>query len=147
MSKHGLSIAHRTTKETLVFDVGQNILGIYAVKRRSFVQYRNDDIRRGAQRLVRAREIVSWWGNLYDFPTLAKKLGLREGEAPRILGIHVDMAAVCWGQIQGSNLRGTYLRQFSEVPISDGTHEGDNKCDVQMTFRLWQCWKAGTLKL
>jgi hypothetical protein len=131
------------TNDTLIFDVGQTILGIYSVRRKKYVPYWKPDFARGVLRLIRAREIVSYNGNGYDLPEIGKMLGLTK--ALQISGVHIDMKEMCWPRIMGSSLRNTYRLQFSELPNSDDTYQGANECDIYMTRKLWQRWKAGKL--
>jgi hypothetical protein len=63
-------------------------------------------------------------------------------------GTHTDMRSVCWSdRIWESNLSSTYLRHFIDCPDFAGTHEGSNRRDVRMTFKLWGLCKQGELKI
>ena len=58
------------------------------------------------------------------------------------------MSSVCWSdRIRGSSLENTYKIQFGACPEFPDTHEGSNQRDVYMTFKLWEAWKQGTLRI
>src|SRR5262249_4455989 len=135
-------LGHPQAGDVLVFDVGEDIVGIYSVTRRKYVAYRGKRILRGTERLMQAAEIVSYNGDAYDLPELARRLALN-GKSLNRRGIHTDMRRVYWGdQIWGANLRDTFLRHCEPRSFPD-THEGSNRSDVYMTFRLWKLYKNG----
>ena len=58
------------------------------------------------------------------------------------------MRSICWSdRIWGKNLVDTYFIHYSEVPDFADTYEGHNERDVYMTFKLWESWKEGRLKV
>jgi hypothetical protein len=130
--------------DTVIFDVGESILGLWSVRRGKFLQYPLQDFAAGADLLSRAKRIVSYNGKRYDVPFIEKALGLPTGKLP-LSGIHIDMHRECWGNILGRSLRSTYFMHFSELPVFPNTYEGSNRCDVHMTLKLWECLVAGNL--
>lgn len=93
-------------------------------------------------RIVRADEIVTYNGKVYDIPLLAEFANLA-GPLP-IRGIHFDMRTIRWSdEIWGSKLQSTYDEYFSEWPEVPDTYEGSIELDVRMTLALWRLWKAG----
>src|SRR3990172_5676164 len=126
------------SRDTLVIDIGQNLVGVYSVANRKYVPYRGDRIRLAIERIEKAIEVVTYNGNRYDIVELQKfKTGLGiEGEL-KIRGRHTDMQEVCWStRILGSSLSNTYNYHFSTVPPFPDTHEGSNRTDVYKTFKL-----------
>ena len=111
-------MARRDTRidDTLVVDGGSTIVGIYSVKQRKYVAYRYPNMLLGARRLIRAREVVTWCGWLYDLPRICALLGLPETGVSPFLGTHTEMHDKCWANIRGSNLAGTYQPQFGSLP-------------------------------
>ena len=135
--------------DTLVIDIGQNLVGVYSVVNRKYVPYRGECIRLAIERIEKALEVVTYNGNRYDIVELQKlKKGLGiEGEL-RIRGRHTDMQEVCWStRILGSSLYNTYNYHFSTVPPFPDTHEGSNRTDVYKTFKLWRLWKQDRLRI
>lgn len=132
--------------ETLVVDTGMDIVGIFSVDERIFIAYRGDAIRGAIQRIQDADEIVTYNGNNYDLEDLGKFAGI-EGDLA-LNGIHSDMRSICWSdRIRGSNLPTTYEMCLGKPPAFPDTYEGDNERDCYMTFKLWELWKAGTLRV
>jgi hypothetical protein len=128
-------------KETLVFDIGSSIIGIYCVEENKYTPYRGDRWGEAVQRLVEADEIVTYNGNDYDL----KELDLI---SKGFKGIHRDMREICWStRIWGSNLRDTYAMHYSESPKFPDTYEGNNERDVYETYMLWLAWKNDELKV
>jgi hypothetical protein len=133
---------------TLVIDTGQDIVGIYSVADRKYKPYRGKRIVEALERIKRASEVVTYNGASRDFLDLAAFAGLMTGERFPIAGTHIDMREVCWSaRIWGSNLTNTYSMHFPECPTFPDTYEGSNERDVYMTFRLWELWKQGKLKV
>lgn len=132
--------------DTLIFDAGTHIVGIYSVRQDVYVPYEGNDIPDGIQRLIRAREIVSYNGDRYDLGQLNHLMGGDSRQPLAILGCHIDMRVVCWDPILGRSLRDTYEEHFGPPPKTDGSYIGSNQLDVQMTFRLWERWVAGHLR-
>ena len=129
--------------DTLVFDTGMTIIGIFSVKKREYQAYYGDDRRKAAQRLVRAQEIVSYNGKRYDVMDISRALGLPERQRPSFKGVHRDMREIRWVNILGSNLRYTYSLHFPDAPSFPDTYEGSNQMDCYMAWKLWECWKEG----
>jgi RNase_H superfamily len=128
-------------QDTLVFDYGTSIIGIYSVRQRKYRPYYGEARIKAAQRLVRADCIVSFNGEGYDLPELSKFLG----EYPKPQQ-HIDMMVICWNEgFFGRGLRDIYRQRFGGLPEFPDTYEGDNRRDVHMTLRLWRYWKRGTL--
>ena len=134
--------------DTLIFVTGQDIVGIYSVKRAEYIPYQGAEIRKGIERLVRAKEIVTYNGNHRDLIDISKFMGLPEGQLVAIEGHHTDMREICWStRIWGSSLVNTYEMHFNDVPHFADTYEGSNEQDVYMTFKLWECLKNRSLKV
>lgn len=133
---------------TLVIDTGQDIVGIFCVEERKYVPYRGDDIPLAIQRIETAEEVVTYNGKDYDLEELGKCAGLASGQRLPLKGTHTDMRSICWSdRIRGRSLSNTYLMHFSDCPSFPDTHEGSNEADVFMTFKLWELWKLGQLKV
>lgn len=131
---------------TLVIDTGVNIVGIFSVEDRSFSAYRGDAISLAIARIEAAEEVVTYNGKSRDLNDLGKFAGL-SGELP-LKGMHTDMRSVCWSdRIFGSSLSNTYAYHFTDRPVFQNTHEGSVELDVHMTFKLWELWKKGRLKI
>jgi len=136
----------RLADDTLILNVGQNLLGIYSVRQRKYVAYRGPHISEGILRLVKAREIVSYEGSGRDLPKLAAFIKIPKGRPLHILGTHVDLRRSCFArQRGGASLAATYRKHFKLLPEFPSSPEGRNRCEIYMTFRLWQLCKAGTL--
>ena len=134
--------------ETLAFDLGQNIVGIYCIEDSTYTPYMGKEKIIGAKRLIEAKEIISYNGNHYDITELKKILGIDEKDNIKFKGDHVDMREICWSnRIWGRDLHSTYDMHFNERASYPDTYEGDNYQDTYETFKLWQCWKLGTLKV
>lgn len=129
--------------DVLAFDTGTSIIGIFSVKKNEYRAYYGDDRKKAAQRLVRAKEIVSYNGNRYDLADISRALGLPENQLPPLKGIHHDMREIHWVNILGSNLRCTYGLYYPDVPNFPQTYESSNQMDCYMAWKLWECWKAG----
>jgi hypothetical protein len=132
--------------KTLVIDTGQDIVGIFSVEENSYTPYRGDDITTAIQRIQAADQIITYNGKLHDL----WELGKFSGTSGQLLlsRIHVDMRSVCWSDdIFGSNLCSTYSMHFPECPDFPDTYEGSNERDCYLTFKLWQAWKSGELKV
>jgi hypothetical protein len=131
--------------ETLVIDTGTTMVGVYSIEQSKYIPYRGDDIVVSAiPRIAAAREVVTYNGR-YDLLQLGKLVGM-SCNLP-LTGIHTDMESVCWGNINGRNLLGTYSMHLKTcLPFPD-TYEGSNERDCYMTFKLWEWWKQGTFKV
>jgi hypothetical protein len=150
MSTGTKSVAGPPIADTLVFDTGESIVGVYSVRDRKYRAYYGDARVVAARRLQRAAAIVTYNGTRRDLPDLAALLGTPPSTASEILGVHHDMRAVCWSErIWGKSLHDTYLMHSATLPIFPGldSYEADNRRDVMMTYRLWRHWRQGTLKI
>ena len=81
--------------EILAFHVGQNIVGILDLNTDRYTPHRGSRMVCGARRLIDCEEmIVSFNGNRYDLPMLAKLV--RESELIKfsIRGKHFDMLEI-----------------------------------------------------
>lgn len=136
-------------KEILVFDVEDNGLGIYSVTCDEYILYIGKDRIKAVERLIKAKEIISYNGNRYDLVEISKYCGLHNDELIKIEGVHTDMIEICWPGIRGSSLRNTYLRIFEKETLQrfSGRFDNSNECDCYMTFKLWETWKNDTLRL
>lgn len=129
--------------ETLVFDIGDDIIGIFSVVDNKYIPYRGDKMKDAVHRLLQAKEIVSYNGNNYDIERLNR---LFEDAFTGFAGVHSDMREVCWSnRIWGSSLRDTYAMQYSDSPEVPDTYEGSNERDVYETYMLWKAWKGNKL--
>jgi len=133
--------------DTLIFDTGQNIVGIFSVKERKYTAYTGARLQIGSDRILRARDIVSYNGNRWDLFDLARFSGLGDDVTAKVLGLHTDMREIIWGRIRGRCLADTYKEHFPRIRSFPDTHIGSNWRDVYMTYKLWKCWKAGKLKV
>ncbi|MBN9615368.1 MAG: hypothetical protein BGO25_03185 [Acidobacteriales bacterium 59-55] len=131
---------------TLIVDTGINLVGVFSVEENSYVPYRDDGIQTAIRLIQVADEVVTFNGNNYDLEKLGAFAGL-VGDLP-LNGVHSDMRSICWSdRIWGSDLPGTYYRHYTECPAFPDTHEGSTERDCYMTFKLWELWKQGTLKV
>ena len=131
---------------TLVIDTGQDIVGIYSVEEETYTPYRGSDILSAIERIKAADEIVTYNGKHRDLPDLVKFAGIT-GDFP-LKGLHTDMRSVCWSdRIWGSNLFDTYKMHFGNLPEFRHTYEGHNEKDTFLTFKLWELWRKGELKV
>lgn len=138
--------APRLTRDTLVFSVERDLLGIYSVKQRKYAAYRGPRIGEGILRLIKAAETVSYQGKRRALPRLAAYLKLPKGSSVRLRGSHVDLHRVAAARRgAGATLASAYRRHFDALPKFPSTAEGANRREVYMTFRLWQRWRAGAL--
>lgn len=133
---------------TLVIDTGQDIVGIFSVVDQEYVLYRGRKIITSIQLIQNAKEVITYNGSNYDLVELAKFAGLPPEEKLLLKGTHTDMRSICWSdRIWGSNLTETYSMHFTDTLNFPDTHEGSNHRDVYMTFKLWELWKQGQLKV
>jgi hypothetical protein len=135
---------------TLIIDTGHDIVGVFSVEENSYVSYRGAAISLAIQRIETADEVVTYSGSVHDgwadLVELGKLVGALGGL--HLKGTHTDMRSACWSdRIWGSNLSSTYSKHFIDCPNFADTHEGSNQCDVYMTFKLWELWKQGKLKI
>ena len=131
---------------TLVVDTGMDIVGIFSVEENRYVAYRGDAIQSAIQMIEAADEVVTYNGNNRDLRDLGTFAGLSV-DLP-LKGSHTDMRSICWSdRIWGSDLVTTYAKHFGSCPRFPDTHEGSNERDCFMTFKLWELWKLGTLKI
>ena len=131
---------------TVVIDTGQNIVGVFSVEEKNFRAYLGNDIVAAIRLIETADEVVTYNGKLYDLENLGKFAGL-PGNLP-LKGTHTDLRSICWSdRILGSNLGFTYGEHFDDCPSFDDTYEGSAERDVYMTFKLWERWKQGPLKI
>lgn len=139
--------------ETLVIDVGQNIVGVFSVEENKYVAYRGDRISEAIRRIQAADEVVTFCGvQFHDLEQLGMRIGF-PGDLP-LKGALSDMSRIRWDRIVGKSLLNTYSEYFNkcpEVPFTSVEPEGideyevDNRRDVYMTFKLWELWKQGML--
>lgn len=133
--------------ETLVIDVGTTMVGIFFVEKAAFVPYHLGHRSVALSVLQKADEVVTYNGTKYDLWELGKLAGMTD-DLP-LKGIHTDMAQICWGTwcSYPKSLRHTYLKHFDYLPIFPDTYEANCACDVYMTFKLWELWKKGKLRV
>jgi hypothetical protein len=130
----------------LVIDTGENIVGVFFVEANNFIAYLGNDILSAIRLIETADEVVTYNGKHYDLNNLGKFAGL-SGNLP-LNGVHTDIRSICWSdRIWGSNLGFTYGKHFDDCPSFPNTYEGSVECDVYMTFKLWELWKQGKLKI
>jgi hypothetical protein len=131
---------------TLVVDTGQNLVGVFFVEENRYVPYRGNAITEAVKLIQAADEIVTYNGKDYDLEKLGEFVGI-VGDLP-LGGVHSDMRSICWSdRIRGSNPQGTYDRHFAQIPVFPDTHQGSAERDCYMTFKLWELWKQGKLKI
>ena len=131
---------------TLVIDTGTDIVGIYSVDDGTYHPYRGDDIRLALKLIACADEVVTYNGKHYDLLELGKFAGMSV-QFP-LKGKHTDMRSICWSdRIFGRDLLTTYRMHFDSCPEFPPTHEGVNNRDVYVTFKLWELWNRGELKV
>jgi hypothetical protein len=131
---------------TLIIDTGTSIVGIYCVEEAAYTPYYGDNIAEAIRRIESADEVVTYNGKHRDLEDLGRFAGL-DHELP-LADRHHDMRSICWSdRIWGSSLRDTYSRHFPECPSFPGTYQGSNERDVYMTFKLWELWRAGKLRI
>jgi|GEM_PF-2778431 hypothetical protein len=136
---------------TLVIDTGHDIVGIFSVEENNFTAYRSEEMKTAIRLIEVADEVVTFNGSDHgqrwsDLVKLGEIAGIAD-ELP-LKGRHTDMRTVCWSdRIMGSSLANTYKKQFGNCPDFPDTHEGSCESDVYMTFKLWEAWKQGTLKI
>jgi hypothetical protein len=152
-------VAAAMSEEVLSFDWGTTIIGVLDVNTDIYTPYcgasRIDGVRRIASCCGTA---VSFNGNLYDLPQMAKFLGLASAEDLQLRGTHVDMLDITsqarWpgpNTIIGSErLPARYASYCSDIPIpaspvQDG-YEAGNWRDCYMAAGLWKKWKLGELR-
>jgi hypothetical protein len=140
---------------TLVIDTGQSIIGVYSVEDQQYVAYRGSRIAEGVERVRLADVVVTYNGERRDLWDIARWAGIDDEDWP-LQGEHIDMQVKVWEPIVGSSLIRTYDRHFTdcpECPFSDADsetidgYELSNRCDVYMTLKLWELWKADKLRL
>jgi hypothetical protein len=130
---------------TLIVDTGDNLVGIFSVEDGQYTPYRGAAISEAIHRIETAEEVVTYNGKFYDLDELGKFAKI-PGALP-LKGRHTDMRSICWSdRIWGRSLYNTYLEHFIDCPSFPDTHEGNNNCDVYMTFKLWELWKQEKLK-
>ena len=130
----------------LVVDTGQDLVGIFSVDDETYVPYRGAKISEALHRIGEADEVVTYNGKNHDLQRLGAFAGLT-GDFP-FQGVHTDMRSICWSdRIWGSDLSSTYAMHFHSRPDFPKTHEGSNHLDTYMTFKLWQAWKSGKLRI
>jgi hypothetical protein len=131
---------------TLVIDTGQDIVGIFCVEDGTYLPYRGPEIASAIRRIEVADEVVTYNGKFRDLKDLGAFAGIH-GELP-LKGVHTDMRSICWSdEIWGSSLHSTYSQHFSDCPRFPDTYEGSNEADVYKTFKLWELWKQGKLRV
>lgn len=106
LAPHSLSLCLTMNNETLVFDIGDDIIGIFSVMDSKYIPYRGNKMIAAVERLLQANEIVSYNGKNYDIERMNQ---LFDGAFEEFSGVHSDMREVCWSdRIWGSSLRDTY---------------------------------------
>ncbi len=144
--RHSRGRTQRT--DILVVDTGESIVGIYTVGNHRYTPYQGTDIARAIERIRRASVVVTYNGNNRDMLDLARFAGLPPGKELPLSGEHIDMREVCWSsRIWGKSLRDTYRLHFPQLPKCDDSYVRANWLDTYMTFRLWQLWRNGRLKV
>ena len=132
--------------ETLVIDVGTTMVGILSADSGPYTPYTGLAIVTVAiPRIVAAKEVVTYNGERYDLLKLGELAGLATNLP--LTGVHTDMESVCWGNINGKNLSGTYAMNSEPCPSFADTYEGSNERDCYMTFKLWEWWRRGELRV
>jgi hypothetical protein len=135
---------------TLIIDTGMDIVGIFSVEDDRYTSYRGDAIASAITRIEAADEIVTYNGSVHDGWSDLVELEKLSGKPNRLSfkGTHADMRRICWSdRIWGCSLSNTYTKHFADCPKFSDTHEGSNERDVYMTFKLWELWKQGKLKI
>jgi hypothetical protein len=135
---------------TLIIDTGMGIVGIFSVEDDRYTSYRGDAIASAISRIEAADEVVTYNGSVHegwsDLVELEKLSGKPNGLSFK--GTHADMRRICWSdRIWGCSLSGTYAKHFADCPKFSDTPEGSNERDVYMTFKLWELWVRGMLKI
>lgn len=137
-----------------MIDTGQDIIGIYSVEECEYLAYRGSRIADALERVRSADEVITYNGEGRDLKDLARFAGI-DGDFP-LKGEHFDMQVKVWAPIFGSSLLRTYNMHFADCPdcpFSDPNseeiddYEAANRCDVYMTFKLWELWKEDRLRL
>ncbi len=143
------------TTETLAFDIGTDIVGILNLESNEYKPSRGNRKAIGAQRLIECSGvIVSFNGNGYDLPELAKLLGKATVQELGSLAQHLDMqeitSCVRWPPdpgkktIAGQGLRNSYEYYFPDQKFPDppssvrNDYEKDNWQDCWMAGQLWR---------
>ena len=127
-----------------------NIVGIFSVEDGVYIPYRGDAIATAINRIEAADVVVTYNGSIHAGWSDLVELGRFGGrpDAIPLKGMHTDMRTVCWSErIWGNSLNNTYTKHFSSCPDFPDTYEGSNERDVYMTFKLWELWKQGNLKI
>ena len=141
--------------EILAFDVGEDIVGILDLTTGHYQPYRGKRMAIGAERLTQcAGTIVSFNGDRYDLPKLAKMLGKTGVDDLEISAEHLDMRVISsidrWPPdpgttpILGDGLLRTYAHYFPDEPEIDppdfltDEYEIDNWRDCWMAGQLWK---------
>jgi hypothetical protein len=135
---------------TLIIDTGMDIVGIFSVEDDRYTSYRGDAIASAITPIESADEVVTYNGSVHDgWSDLVELEKLsRKPNGLSFKGTHADMRKICWGdRIWGCSLTKTYAKHFASCPTFSDTHEGSNERDVYMTFKLWELWKQGELKI
>jgi hypothetical protein len=138
-------------QQVLAFDCGTTILGVLDVHSDEYTPYRHHDMKHGARRLREGSgAIVSFNGKRYDFPVLARLLGLASFECA---ATHYDMLEISsldrWppsvgtNPILGSCLTSTYEHYFGATMERPPVHlrddyEINNWQDCYMAAKLWE---------
>ena len=141
--------------ERLAFDVGVDIVGIIDLCTNVYASYRSLEMPDGARRILNcAGVVISFNGNLYDLPELAKILSIADADALPLNGTHCDMRVhACrdrWpprdredDPILGPCLRDHYRHYFACPPPDPPDHlnddyERNNWRDCHMAGELWR---------
>ena len=139
--------------EVLAFDVGEDIVGILDLGRGRYEPYRGKRKAIAARRLIRCEgTIVSFNGNRFDLPELARLLGKTGVNDLDIQAEHLDMSVIAsidrWPPdpgtmpILGDSLLRAYAHYFPDEP------EIDPPSDLNDGYQIdnWRdCWMAGQL--
>ena len=114
--------------KTLVIDTGQDIVGIHGVASACYTPYRGSKIAKAIHIIEDADEVVTYNGNVRDFPDLQKFALQYLHTDLKFFGRHIDMRSICWSdRIWGSSLHDTYAIHFDTAPAFADTHEGSNE--------------------
>lgn len=126
----------------LVFDVGENIIGVQNTNGGRYISYRGEKRINAIERLEKAHEIVTYNGNRYDLEKINElSLSLR-GSSFVPPKKHTDIREEYWPNILGSSLGNTFKENIKKSREFPDTHEGSNQADVYMTLMLWKKLKT-----
>jgi CRISPR/Cas system-associated protein Cas10 (large subunit of type III CRISPR-Cas system) len=126
----------------LVFDVGENIIGVQNTNGGRYIPYRGEKRINAIERLEKAHEIVTYNGNLYDLKKVNELSHSLRGFSFTPPKKHTDIREEYWPNIWGSNLYNTFKENIKKSREFPDTYEGSNQADVYMTLMLWKKLKT-----